>query len=131
MTPGTPSQDPPTELDQAPESASTKPPPRGAVAAKGSSIGATGAGEAKAEGYVTAGHDVLFEPATPTCDVCDGPLTSPDDDAAGEDDGGGRGLYIWVRSGGLVYEEPPLCPACAAAITISALQRWDIEEEEG
>jgi len=84
--------------------------------------------EASAPGpFLCVGHEALFEPETPRCDACDGALES-----AGSDGGdGGHGLYVWVRHGNLVYEEPPLCEACASAITISALQRWEIEEEEG
>jgi hypothetical protein len=61
------------------------------------------------------------------CDVCDVQLPDTGDD----DDVGGHGLYVWVRHGQVVYEEPPLCAACASAITLSALRRWDMEEEEG
>jgi hypothetical protein len=75
--------------------------------------------------FVTASHELLFAPEPPACDACGTAL-----DAAAEDEGG-LGLYIWARNGEVVYEEPPLCASCAAAITITALQRWEIEEEEG
>jgi hypothetical protein len=75
--------------------------------------------------FVTASHEVLFAPEAPSCDACGAVL---DADA---DDEGGHGLYIWTRDGEVVYEEPPLCASCAAAITITALQRWEMEEEEG
>jgi hypothetical protein len=114
--PTTPSQD----LKAAAE-ASTE----GAPSATGSSAPAP----QQTSSFFTAGHEALFDPVPLTCDACDGPLRRDDD---GDDEAaGGHGLYIWARSAGIVYEEPPLCPACAAAITISALQRWDIEEEEG
>jgi hypothetical protein len=84
-------------------------------------------------GHVSASHELLFVPETPRCDACDGPLAITADEGEGEGDviTGGHGLYVWSRHGELVFEEPPLCGACAAAITISALQRWEIEEEEG
>jgi hypothetical protein len=63
-----------------------------------------------------------------TCDVCDALLPT---DAGDDDSDGGRGLYVWVRHGVVVYEEPPLCAACAAAITMTAFQRWSVEEDEG
>lgn len=43
----------------------------------------------------------------------------------------GRGLLIFARGGKVVREEPPLCEACALAISISALHRFIEEEEEG
>ncbi len=64
------------------------------------------------------------------CDVCGVALPDEDDD----DDAlitGGRGLYVWSRGGEVVYEEPRLCASCAMAIGMSALARWEIEEEEG
>jgi hypothetical protein len=80
--------------------------------------------------FVTACQDVLFAPEEPRCDACGSAVH--DDDAEGADDtDGGHGLYVWARGGEIVYEEPPLCASCAAAITITALQRWEIEEEEG
>jgi hypothetical protein len=86
-------------------------------------------------GFVTAGHAVLFQDnEAHRCDVCAGEV----DDAADEDDKGesgfdvrGRGLLVWSRGEERRYQEPPLCSSCAAAIGVSALQRWEIEEEEG
>ena len=86
--------------------------------------------QAAPQPFVTASHELLFRPEEPTCDACDGPLDSSDSDEDG-DSPGGHGLYLWLRHGEVVFEEPPLCGACAAAITISALLRWEIEEEEG
>jgi hypothetical protein len=86
----------------------------------------------KAEPLVNAPSVALAESsenlaeATPVhCDACDAPLGEADLEQ------GGSGLYVWARHGEIVYEEPPLCPKCAHAITASALQRWEIEEEEG
>jgi hypothetical protein len=86
-------------------------------------------------GFVTAGHSVLFQDSDAhRCDVCADAL----DDDDGEDDKSesgfdvrGRGLLVWSRGEERRYQEPPLCASCAAAIGVSALQRWEIEEEEG
>ena len=83
-------------------------------------------------GFVTASHAVLFEDATaPRCDVCAGALTGADGATDDEESGSGRGLLVWSRGEERRYQEPPLCAACATAIGVSALQRWEIEEEEG
>ncbi len=63
--------------------------------------------------------------ATPRCDVCRGEIT--------EDDGAevsGRGLLVFARGDELRYEEPWLCHACAAAIGITQLRLWDLEDDE-
>jgi hypothetical protein len=101
----------------------------------------------KIAGFVTAGHAVLFEDAeAERCDVCAGSLSTgpraPDGtmrDGFDRADGGsdkeesviGRGLLVWSRGDERRYQEPPLCSSCATAIGVSALQRWEIEEEEG
>ena len=83
-------------------------------------------------GFVTAGHAVLFEDAeAPRCDVCAGALTRDDAATDDEESSSGRGLLVWSRGEERRYQEPPLCAACATAIGVSALQRWEIEEEEG
>lgn len=81
-------------------------------------------------GFVTANHSVLFEEhETDRCDVCKELLGEQ------EDDGGysvrGRGVYVSTRGDERRYHEPPLCAGCAAAIGVSALRHWEIEEEEG
>ena len=43
---------------------------------------------------------------------------------------GGAGLLIWTRGEEVRYEEPPLCEECAAKISVGALLRWEVEEEE-
>jgi hypothetical protein len=43
----------------------------------------------------------------------------------------GRGLLIWTRGDERRFEEPELCPRCASAIGMTALHRWEIEEDEG
>ncbi len=42
----------------------------------------------------------------------------------------GSGLFIWTRGDEVRYEEPPLCEECANRVTIGALLRFEIEEEE-
>jgi hypothetical protein len=67
------------------------------------------------------------------CDVCGEPVPDDDDEDASESPFSvpGRGLYVWSRGDKIVYEEPPLCASCGTAIGMSALARWEIEEEEG
>jgi hypothetical protein len=80
-------------------------------------------------GFVTAGHAVLFQDTeAPRCDVCASALSSESDD---DEHGPGSGLLVWSRGEERRYQEPPLCSSCAAAIGVTALQRWEIEEEEG
>jgi hypothetical protein len=42
----------------------------------------------------------------------------------------GSGLFLWSRGDELRIEEPPLCEECASQITIGALMKWELEEEE-
>jgi hypothetical protein len=79
-------------------------------------------------GYFHVTQDLLFQEEAPKCDVCGEPLESAADD---DESPPGRGLYVWSRGGESVYEEVPLCAVCGAAIGMSALLRWEIEEEEG
>jgi hypothetical protein len=37
---------------------------------------------------------------------------------------------VWTRGDEVRYEEPPLCDECAMRVTVGALMRWEIEEEE-
>jgi hypothetical protein len=95
--------------------------------------------DAEREPFVTASHHVLFEDAAKNadagaerCDAC-GVALRPTD-LLGDDEGfaiAGRGVYISTRGDEVRYEDAPLCPACASAIGMSALARWEIEEEEG
>jgi hypothetical protein len=81
--------------------------------------------------FATASHEVLFaEPAGEACDVC-GEAVSDDGDAEEGHAVAGHGLYVWTRGDETRREEPPLCPACAAALGLTALARWEIDEEEG
>lgn len=42
----------------------------------------------------------------------------------------GSGLFMWTRGDEVRFEEPPLCQECAQNVTLDALTRWDVEEEE-
>jgi hypothetical protein len=83
---------------------------------------------------VVLSHDVLFTSVSVSmrCDACGGSLSATDD---GDDEQGygvrGQGVYHWVRGDERRPEKVPLCPSCAAAIGMTALARWEIEEEEG
>ena len=86
------------------------------------------------KGFVTASHSILFgEPAKNRCDVCHEEIhgEAEDDGDHAEHRVSGRGLLVWTRGEERRYQEPPLCPSCASAIGLSALQRWEIEEDEG
>jgi hypothetical protein len=79
--------------------------------------------------FVSATHETLFDEAPGACDVCGEAV--PDDD---EDTGpviAGRGVYLWTRGDETRREDAPLCPSCAAALGVTALTRWEIDEEEG
>jgi hypothetical protein len=82
----------------------------------------------KKASFITVTHEILFADEGPRCDLCGDRL--PDDDDP-ENALTGSGLYIWSHGGDIVYEEPPLCASCGTAIGMSALARWEIEEEEG
>lgn len=57
-----------------------------------------------------------------TCHACNAPI---------EGEPAGRGLLLFVRGDDVLREEPPLCERCALAVSMTALYRWEIEEEEG
>jgi hypothetical protein len=42
----------------------------------------------------------------------------------------GSGLFMWTRGEEVRFEEPPLCEVCAQNVTLDALTRWEVEEEE-
>jgi hypothetical protein len=64
----------------------------------------------------------------PRCDACGSPVPRGDDDGFAV---AGQGVYLWTRGTEVRFENVPLCPICAAAIGMTALARWEIEEEEG
>lgn len=55
------------------------------------------------------------------CDVCGQHF---------EGEPAGSGLFLWTRGDEVRFEEPPLCEACAENVTLDALTRWEVEEEE-
>ncbi len=111
-------------------SVSTAPdgPPSAGESARTASIPAVPS-EPAAE-FVVASHHALFSEGEVTrCDACGGTLSDP-----GESEGygiQGRGMYMWRRGGESRFESVPLCASCASAIGMTALARWEIEEEEG
>jgi hypothetical protein len=80
--------------------------------------------------WVCASHDALFgQPEKIRCDACGCELE--DRDVRDPDDLCGRGVYMWTRGQEVRLEEAPLCASCASVIGMTALARWEIEEEEG
>ena len=81
------------------------------------------------KGFASATHSILFEhDDDERCSVCSEPLEPEDPDSTLVR---GCGLLVWARGEERRYEEPQLCPSCASAIGVSALHRWEIEEDEG
>ncbi len=79
--------------------------------------------------WVVASHEELFVHAPASrCDACGAPLAEDDGDGY---DIPGRGVYLWARGEETRLETVPLCASCASAIGMTALARWEIEEEEG
>jgi len=61
------------------------------------------------------------------CELCEAPLQHQ----PGDEPQGVKGLLMWSRGDDDVrFEEPVLCTSCATAIGVSALARWQLEEEE-
>jgi hypothetical protein len=77
---------------------------------------------------VSASHSILFDDELDRCSVCAEMLPGDGDD---DEEPRGRGLLVWARGDERRYEEPHLCPGCASAIGVTALQRWEAEEDEG
>jgi hypothetical protein len=55
------------------------------------------------------------------CDVCGQHF---------DEEPSGSGLFMWTRGDEVRFEEPPLCEACAQSVTLDALTRFEVEEEE-
>ena len=83
-----------------------------------------------ADQLIVASHEVLFgEVPSSRCDACGEPIAEADEaDGYGVP---GRGVYLWARGEEAHLESVPLCASCASAIGMTALARWEIEEEEG
>jgi hypothetical protein len=83
------------------------------------------------EPCVVASHDALFAQADePRCDACGTALPPATDDDEGFAPPG-TGVYMWSRGDEPRFEKVPLCASCASAIGVTAMARWEIEEEEG
>jgi hypothetical protein len=95
----------------------------------GESPAAAGAPDAGAD-LIVASQDVLFgDVPSSRCDACGEPIDEGDDaDGYGIP---GRGIYLSARGEDAHLESVPLCVSCASAIGMTALARWEIEEEEG
>jgi hypothetical protein len=94
-------------------------------------IPASAGADAGQVAFATASHDILFEDdELCECDVCGAPLPDDDDDERGYGMRG-SGMYMWTRGESVRFEKAPLCSSCASAIGMTALARWEIEEEEG
>jgi hypothetical protein len=82
------------------------------------------------EELTVGSHEALFvEVPSSRCDACGESIAASD----GADGYGipGRGIYLWARGEETRLESVPLCASCASAIGMTALARWEIEEEEG
>ena len=77
---------------------------------------------------------VIHEFDTP--DLAPAPAAAPagfDCDMCGQHfdcDPAGSGLFMWTRGDEVRFEEPPLCEECGKNVTLDALTRWFVEEEE-
>jgi hypothetical protein len=96
--------------------------------------------EAASCDFVATSHTILFATDSELrCDACGCPLASSHEGAespgpAADDEGfapRGEGVYLWARGDEVRLEKAPLCGTCASAIGMTALARWEIEEEEG
>ena len=81
---------------------------------------------------VASHEDLFLERSECRCDAC-GESLPPTDEGEDAHRYGmpGRALYLWARGEEVRFEGAPLCAACASAIGMTALARWEIEEEEG
>ena len=86
-------------------------------------------GSSDREEFFVASHEALFEEVDELpCDACGEPVAVEGDEGYGIE---GSGVYLWKRGDGVSLEKAPLCASCASAIGVTALARWEIEEEEG
>ncbi len=80
--------------------------------------------------WISASQDALFDEVTASgCDACGEEI--PEGDGAEGYGIPGRGIYLSARGDETRLESVPLCVSCASAIGMTALARWEIEEEEG
>ena len=86
--------------------------------------------------FETMDHTALFQTDTrdrlasspSRCHACEKPIHDSDDHGFAVP---GRGLLVFTRGDERRAEEPRLCPSCGAAIGMTMLTRWAIEEDEG
>jgi hypothetical protein len=74
------------------------------------------------------GEPAALEEPADACDVCGERVLDDEDSGPAV---AGRAYYVWTRGDETRHEEAPLCPDCAAALGLTALARWEIDEEEG
>jgi hypothetical protein len=79
---------------------------------------------------VVSHEDLFVERSATRCDACGGALAADAADPERSYGLPGRGFYMWARGAEVRFEEAPLCSSCASAIGMTALARWEIEEEE-
>jgi hypothetical protein len=79
--------------------------------------------------FVVASHEILFASSDEIlCDACAGAIHAQERDDAPPN---GQATYLWARGDETILEKVPLCASCASVIGMTALARWEIEEEEG
>ena len=94
------------------------------------SPGSQGTPSAPGTDWVSASHDILFgEVPGSRCDACGEAI--PEGDVPEGYGIPGRGIYLSAQGDETRLESVPLCASCASAIGMTALARWEIEEEEG
>ncbi len=84
----------------------------------------------------TIDHTALFQTdvradtaaSASSCHACEKPIHASDDEGFAVP---GRGLLVFTRGDERRTEEPKLCASCGAAIGMTMLTRWAIEEDEG
>jgi hypothetical protein len=92
---------------------------------------------AKKTYFAASTRDLFRQSEIVRCDVCSiplAPLHDADDAQVAQVDRyaiRGSGMYVWYRGSERRVEERSLCPQCGTAVGLKALQRWEIEEEEG
>ncbi|MGO9835129.1 MAG: hypothetical protein ACLP1X_13020 [Polyangiaceae bacterium] len=79
---------------------------------------------------VVSHEDLFVERTAARCDACGGALTADIAEPGRSYGLPGQGIYMWARGDDVRFESAPLCPSCASAIGMTALARWEIEEEE-
>jgi len=77
---------------------------------------------------VVSHEDLFVDAPSDRCDACGVAIADEELEGYGVP---GRGVYLWARGEETRLESVPLCTSCASAIGMTALARWEIEEEEG